>query len=375
MRIVAGAFLFDLVACLLWAPPLLPFLLVAAALHWYSAGREQLLAKVAGDLAAPLLVGLTLVSLALLGLNAFSAVVDPAQVHAAEERLAEIRLAIAEWTDLSLGGLLIFGTALLALAVLVLSIDVVERVKQAQAAIGFLQTVLLVVTSFAIYAQAPLQTAVARTHDRVVRQYRAAVHREWSADARTASANTVRHSLQRLIAQHTTRQLADLTAAIKAREDASRTRVGRVVLGLEHSQPTGETGTLEERTVIDPTPKTRDQQAAQAAATQAREQQATRSERRAERAVSAALLLLPKLASLGVQIDPEALKVAFDALVDRFAEAKDAVVRRLFLSTERRRGAPVDELPSRALERIEPDTTVQDLLRERAGSAEPVEAP
>jgi hypothetical protein len=194
--IVLALFLVELCAFASWGAQLLPFLLVAAAVWWVAVWKRGVLAATARHLSVLLLTGLTILCLALCGLNQWFTSVKPATVQRAEETLARFRLEFTDLTSLSMVQVLIVGTVLLALAVIYTNLDAAKRYDRVQSSLGSFQTLLLVLCSFVIYAQSPLQQEVHVTHDHLTDAYRAALERQWKADAQIAEAAPTRRSLQ-----------------------------------------------------------------------------------------------------------------------------------------------------------------------------------
>lgn len=328
--VVFWLFVFDLLVCLAWARTLTPFLLGAAVAWWLATGREGALARTARELAAPVAIGLTIVSAALAALNVFGAAVPPAHVHSVEDGLARVRLSISAWTHLSLWWILVLGTGLLLLAVLATELDAVGRVKQAKRALGFTQTLLLVLCSFVVYAQAPLQKQVDRAHARAANEWRAALEREWRADADTIAARSVRQAAQTLPPAGRHRLLA-LVSAIDpdphARPDVVVEAYELELLGERSGAPLQPEPGLsrfrppEEQRLVDPTPTSRAGLDAQQRAARAREAGATRSERRAGQATAAALTTVEAIVGLTLPIRRETLQTVVESLVGNLGES------------------------------------------------------
>jgi len=97
---------------------------------------------------------------------------------------------------LSLERLLVGGTVLLVLALLATKLKPVTRFERAHKLFGSTQAILLVLTSFVIYVQAPLLLQVDRVHQRVVTRYRAARDPQWEAQAQVATAKALVTSVQ-----------------------------------------------------------------------------------------------------------------------------------------------------------------------------------
>ncbi len=194
--IVLVLFWVELCAFASWGVELLPFLLVGGAVWWVSVRKRGVLAVTARHLSALLLMGLTILCVALCGLNQWLASVKPATVQGAEETLARFRLTFTDLTSLSLVPVLIVGTVLVALAVIYTNLNAAKRYDRVQSSLGSFQTLLLVLCSFVIYAQSPLQQEVHVAHDHVINAYRAALERQWKADAEKKEATPTRRSLE-----------------------------------------------------------------------------------------------------------------------------------------------------------------------------------
>lgn len=181
-----------------WGGELAGVLLVAAAAWWFAVGKPSVVASTARHLSVLVLTGLTILFLALCALNTFFSSVRPATVHSVQESLARFRLQLSDWTSFSLAPLLIVGTGLLVLAVTWTNLDAARRYKHVQSALGSYQALLLVLCSFVIYAQSPLQHDVRVTYDRLAHAYRAAVEQQIKAQSQIAAAPQMRQSLQDL---------------------------------------------------------------------------------------------------------------------------------------------------------------------------------
>jgi hypothetical protein len=181
-----------------WGGELTGFLIGAAAVWWFSVGKPSVVASTARHLSVLLLSGLTILFLALCALNTFFKSVRPATVHSVQDSLARFRLQLTDWTSFSLAAMLILGTGLLVLAVTWTNLDAARRYKHVQGALGSYQALLLVVCSFVIYAQSPLQHDVHITYDRLSHAYRAAVEQEIKAQSQIDAAPQLRQSLQDL---------------------------------------------------------------------------------------------------------------------------------------------------------------------------------
>jgi hypothetical protein len=362
-------FLFDLVVCLVWGRVLVPFVLVAFLLLFGLGGRS-LFAKVCFDVAVPVAIGLTIVSLALLGLNRFNDWADPADVESVQRDLAQARLTIDEWTALSLWRLVILATVLVALVALIGNLRPVERVKQALAGLSLVQAVLIVLTSVAVYAQVPMQKALDKTHGEIASEYRASLENEAEhdaaragaeaqAEAETASAQTVRALILSPTAAEQ-RELRALLASIDKRAVevlAEQKKVGTPV-NLRVPMPnignataaivralfgvTSSVGTVEaERSPVKDLPSRRAERALVLRAPETREElerqeRALEEQRRREQGSEAEArqaqdrpnpelaevrrLTIAKLASLAVPGNSDVAELIVDALIDRLAE-------------------------------------------------------
>lgn len=187
------------VICIAWGHPLIVYLWGGAALWWWSGARPGALAKTVRGITARLLIGLSLVCVALLALNVFLEV-DTSAVHDVQLDLAHLRLAIADWTGLSLGRLVLLSTVLLAAVVLAARLKPVTRFEHVDNSIGSFQAVLFVVTSFAIYAQPALALQADQIHHRIRTEYRAGLQRQWSAEAAMIAAQSIQRTVQAMSA-------------------------------------------------------------------------------------------------------------------------------------------------------------------------------
>ena len=191
-------FLAESIAFAKWGGELAVFLVLAVVVWWFAVGKRSVVASTATHLSLLLLTGLTILFVALCSLNTVLSSVRPATVHSVEESLARLRLALADWTSLSLAPLMIIGTGLLVLAVIWTNLDAARRYTHVQSALGSYQALLLVLCSFVIYAQSPLQHDVHVTYDRVTNAYRAAVEQEIKAESQIDAAPRIRQSLAEL---------------------------------------------------------------------------------------------------------------------------------------------------------------------------------
>jgi hypothetical protein len=336
----------DLVVCLVWARPLLPFLLVAVVAWWAAGAREGALARTARDVGRPVAIGITLVAASLLALNGAGGAIAPGRVHAAEDALARLRLILEVWTHLSLWRVLIVGSVVIALAAAVNRLDVVGRFEQARGALGFVQMLLRVLTSFVVYAQAPLQNVVGEAHARAADQYRAALEEEWRADARTVAARSLHQALPTLTgperarlrtavaAIDADRQVAAVAAAEVAAEMQSRGRLPllsfwRPEPSLDGYRP------LEQARIVDPMPRTPDGLEAQQRAARTRTSRAAAAESRQARATAAAIDTLVALAGLQLPVRQKELRILLEDLIDNAAKPLERRVARRFLARER----------------------------------------
>jgi hypothetical protein len=319
----------DLVVCALWARQLLPFLL-GAALAWAAAGRrENALARTARDLARPIGIGITVVAGALVVLNLSGRAISPARVHGAEDALARFRVRLEDWTHLSLWRVLILGTVLIVLAVAFTKLDVAGRVERAKGALGFVQVLLLVLTSFVIYAQAPLQNQVHDARARAVARWRAALEREWSADARTIAARSVRQSLPSLTAAERS-QLRAAVTAIDAQRPTAATAAAALaddMQGRGRAAPFGPS--LDSyRPALAATAVESAPLAVQQRAARAREARASSAESRASQATRIAVDALVALVGLGLPVRQEELRVLLEDVIDNVGSTLEPAVAR-----------------------------------------------
>jgi hypothetical protein len=194
-RLRLGLFLFDLLVGLVWAPLLIPFLFATAALWRTSTGSRTYIARTARDLALPLASGLTLICGALFALNSIDALANPQQVARDELWLAHTRLTLEQATRLSLLRALLLGTALIVLIAAIPEFKPLRRFKRGQAGLRFTKSLLLVLTTFSVYAQPPLQDQLERAYARSEHTYRVALNRELTADAQSAAAQALRTSV------------------------------------------------------------------------------------------------------------------------------------------------------------------------------------
>jgi hypothetical protein len=192
--IVLVLFYFELLGFASWGGELAWLLMVGAAVWWVSAGRRGVLAATARDLAVLVLTGLTIVFVALCGLNEYFTSVRPSTVKSVEESLARFRLVFTGRLSISPALLLIAGTVALALAVTWANLDAAKHYKRAQRALGSSQTLLLVLCSLVIYAQSPLQRNVRVVHNQLTNAYRAALEQQWKAQSESAAAAPMRAS-------------------------------------------------------------------------------------------------------------------------------------------------------------------------------------
>jgi hypothetical protein len=338
------AFGVDVFACLKWAPSLLPFLLGGALVWMLTARRDGFLSKAAADLSAIMVLGLTAVSLGLIALNLSPGYADPERVHGAEQWLSDARLTIKDAFSWPLEVWLAVGTALVALAVVATKLNAVEKLKRAHAGVGFVQTLLLMLTSFVIYAQPPLQRELDRTHHRIATEYRAALDREWNADATRAAALTVTHNLQAPTVQ---RQLMRTVSMIAAQVNANHDEVVAIELDAFNHAPAPlveEVTTLEEQKVIDPVPRSPRQLDRQLKAVEERQSIADKSGSAAAQAMRVLALVAPQIASIPVpsglvdilpgQSLVEFVQTALEGATENLAEAFSSRIVGAFRSKE-----------------------------------------
>jgi hypothetical protein len=374
--VLAAAFVVDMAAFLAWGLPVVPVVLVAFVLLWVSAGRRHLLAGVAHDLSLPLVVGLTIISVSLLVLNTYEAGADPERVRSAELALARLRLGIADVTHLSVTRILVVGSLLLVAAVVAARVVPVTRAKQAHALVGFLQLVLLVLTTFVVYAQAPLQTEVRDSHAKLEAHYRVALNKQWDAQvelaAEKAAAASVRDTVQSLDPprraefRRLLREIETQAASLPKPSAGAVSSLAQVdgvwevageVAGLAVPELGGDTADLRERAlsargaVVEGTPTSRGQLATQKQAVELAELRAVRVDGRRSAqlghlttttARELAKLFLPQLGTA---------ETLLEALIDRVADRIEPSVETALLTANTRSvdasGLTVPELADR----------------------------
>jgi hypothetical protein len=214
------------VECAFWGPILIPFLIGAAATRMFTVDREDPLSKAVAEIATLLGWGLGLDCAALLVLNAWPGLATAGQLDTGEATLARIRLLAESWPTDSLAiQLLILTPILIVLALL--SARLQRAVNCGQRAFGVFKAVLVVLGTFVIYGQVPLQQALAREQSWIQAQFRvalgthrAAVERELLRRAQVQAGTLVLHNLNQLSRQ----QLAQLARNAKTIYDEVQTR-------------------------------------------------------------------------------------------------------------------------------------------------------
>jgi hypothetical protein len=349
-KLILYGFAFDLIVCLFWARPLAPFLLGAALLWWSASCYQNFVATTARDFSIPLALGLTLICLALLGLNSFNAVADPQQVHTGEVWLARGRLRFEEWTHLSLTRVLILGTALLALAAIVPNLRPVTHFKRAKAIVAFGKILILVLTSFTIYAQSPLQKEVGQIHAEIVHRYRASLKKEWNADARTVAAHTLSRHLDSMTAPewfHLAKQLRSVDRAARAsllpgdarsvdRQIFAEARPSEFSVAPQPPRPLDGQAQVETMNLIGQSPTTNHDLDRQEQAAVFREASAKRSQYRGAESEKAATLFVDTLVEFFAPT-PHASNIATgfaDAFIGGARERVVSLIVRRFISKE-----------------------------------------
>jgi hypothetical protein len=337
--------LFALAACWFWARPLLPFLVGALVLRAAAGARDNALARTARAVAGPVLLGITavLAALVVLNLHVFGAV-SPRHVHSAEHALAWLRLELAVRTHLSLWPVLILGSVLIVLAVAWRELPVARRVEQAKGGLGFVQLLLLALTSFVIYAQSPLQREVGVVHARAATQYRAALEREWSADAETVAARAFHRAVPTLTAAERARLRAviptaprDPTAAATGLEEIATRITTRGAADWPAATPSvDDLRPREQARSVDPFPRTPGALEQQLHTVRTREAGADAARSRAASATALAVDTLVALVGLANPLQQEELRVLLDDLIDNVAAGLERRIAGRFLAADRR---------------------------------------
>jgi hypothetical protein len=328
-RLVFCLFWFDTAACLASGHPLTPYLLGSALVWWWSAAHPGTVARTARSVAGQLFVGLSVVCVALVTLNTLDGAITPTTVHSFERWLARVRLAVASWTHMSLGRLLLLATVLLVLVVVALRLKPVTRFEQVHKWVGSAQAVLLVLTSFVIYVQAPLQLQVDRTHKRIVTEYRAARERQWDAQAHALGARALVQTVQSM----THSQQADLGRLVERVDGAAAsTSAAAPTLGSIDTASVELVTMLGPDSVKQPSaspapppavaapPSTNQQLDGQIHSLAAQETVTTRAEAVRGQLVPWALSTTASAISLVTPIGAEPVKMVFDAWLENVAE-------------------------------------------------------
>jgi hypothetical protein len=341
--IVVGALL-DGGVSVIWARPLLPFLIGGAALMRYAGPRSGAVAATTRDFTRPLLTALTIVCLALVGLNSFYGLFNPATVQSAQNGLAQLRLHVDTIFALPLWLVLVVAGLLLVLAVVRTRLNAVEHFELAWAFVGFIQILLFFLCTFGI-SQVPLQQQVDRVHARATEAYHAALKRELSSDAYIAAARSLKTSVQSLTPSQRSRLATSLSNLDHAVQHPSASG-SEVEAALEtDARPVSDIVTPldapvelspQESRVIDPAPASSPQLTEQYAATRARQASGARAQQAARQAAQVAVFVLSRLMEqfIPIPIHTALAEMIGADLLDQAAAAAEPQIQGAFMAAE-----------------------------------------
>jgi hypothetical protein len=172
------------------------FLATAATVVWLIVRRRQnIICKVTGSLLGPVAVGLALLTLLLIVLNAGRLTASYEMVASAEEFLIALRLAISDAASVSLPALIGTIGALIALSAVVPNLRGVTTFVNVKKRVGQLGAVLMVITSFTLFAYVPGARALDEHYGEMMYRFDVSVRKENGAIAHAAAAKTVSREL------------------------------------------------------------------------------------------------------------------------------------------------------------------------------------
>jgi hypothetical protein len=341
--IVLGALL-DVGVCMIWARPLLPFLIGGAALMRYAGPRSGAVTATARDFTRPLLTALTIVCLALVGLNSFYGVVNSATVQSAQDDLAQLRFDFDNIFALPLWLVLVVAGLLLVLAVVRTRLNAVEHFELVWALVGFIQILLFFLCTFGI-SQVPLQQQVDRVHGRAAGAYHAALKQELSSDAYIAAAKSLKASVKSLTPSQRARLATSLSnldhalqhpsasgSEIEAALETDARAVPDVVTPLDVPVALSP----QESRLIDPAPASSRQLTEQDAATRARQAGGTRAQQAARQAAQVAVFVLSRFMEqfIPIPIHTALAEMIGADLLDQAAAKVEPQIQRAFMTAE-----------------------------------------
>lgn len=171
-------------------------LAVIAAVAWLILReRKNFICKAAASLLGPVAVGLALLMLLLMVLNAGRLTASYEMVASVEEFLISLRLAVSDAVSVSLPAFIGTIGAMIALSAVVPNLRGVTTFVNVKKRVGQIGAVLAVITSFTLFAYVPGESPLNAHYEELMTRFDASLRREKTALARVAAARTLSHDL------------------------------------------------------------------------------------------------------------------------------------------------------------------------------------